>query len=170
MAETKKCPHCGGEIMISARKCKHCGRWLDTIAPTEKKETSEAVHSVSQSYQTRQGNLLYILLTVLGLLICGFVFVMDDNLLEIQVMTGYLIGYSCFFTGVLKLIFKHTLKTKRQRLLTLRVALIICLAAYFSQIYHIDYMWGFGYFCFIFLYPFIFGLGIAALINLSALK
>ncbi|MBD5415772.1 MAG: hypothetical protein HDR46_05745 [Bacteroides sp.] len=27
--ETKKCPYCGGEIMLAAKKCKHCGEWLD---------------------------------------------------------------------------------------------------------------------------------------------
>ncbi|MBD5415773.1 MAG: hypothetical protein HDR46_05750 [Bacteroides sp.] len=27
--ETKKCPYCGGEIMLAAKKCKHCGEWVD---------------------------------------------------------------------------------------------------------------------------------------------
>ena len=29
MAETKRCPYCGKEIMAAAKKCKHCGKWLD---------------------------------------------------------------------------------------------------------------------------------------------
>ena len=29
MAETKRCPYCGEEIMAVAKKCKHCGEWLD---------------------------------------------------------------------------------------------------------------------------------------------
>lgn len=27
--EKKKCPYCGGEIMMAARKCKHCGEWIE---------------------------------------------------------------------------------------------------------------------------------------------
>ena len=27
--ETKTCPFCGEEIMVTAKKCKHCGEWLD---------------------------------------------------------------------------------------------------------------------------------------------
>ena len=29
MAETKRCPYCGEEIMAAAKKCKHCGKWLN---------------------------------------------------------------------------------------------------------------------------------------------
>ena len=29
MEQTKKCPHCGGEILAVAKKCKHCGTWLE---------------------------------------------------------------------------------------------------------------------------------------------
>lgn len=32
MAETKRCPFCGEEIMVTAKKCKHCGEWLDKSA------------------------------------------------------------------------------------------------------------------------------------------
>lgn len=29
MAETKRCPYCGKEILAVAKKCKYCGKWLD---------------------------------------------------------------------------------------------------------------------------------------------
>jgi len=29
MAEVKKCPYCGEEILGTAVKCKHCGEWLE---------------------------------------------------------------------------------------------------------------------------------------------
>lgn len=35
MAETKRCPYCGEEILAVAKKCKHCGEWLDKDASTE---------------------------------------------------------------------------------------------------------------------------------------
>lgn len=31
--DTKKCPYCGEDIMVTAKKCKHCGEWLDKTAP-----------------------------------------------------------------------------------------------------------------------------------------
>src|SRR4030043_527181 len=27
--ETKKCPYCSEQILITAKKCKHCGEWLE---------------------------------------------------------------------------------------------------------------------------------------------
>lgn len=27
--ETRPCPYCGEEILVTARKCKHCGEWLE---------------------------------------------------------------------------------------------------------------------------------------------
>ena len=39
MAETKRCPYCGEEIMATAKKCKHCGEWLTEEGHTPKKET-----------------------------------------------------------------------------------------------------------------------------------
>ncbi|WP_311438298.1 zinc ribbon domain-containing protein [Hallella colorans] len=33
MEETKICPHCGSEILATAKKCKHCGNWLEKKCP-----------------------------------------------------------------------------------------------------------------------------------------
>ena len=39
MAETKRCPYCGEEILAVAKKCKHCGEWLDkTVTVKEEKK------------------------------------------------------------------------------------------------------------------------------------
>ncbi len=35
MEETKKCPHCGGEILAVAKKCKHCGEWIENEKATQ---------------------------------------------------------------------------------------------------------------------------------------
>ena len=29
MEETRKCPYCSEQILITAKKCKHCGEWLE---------------------------------------------------------------------------------------------------------------------------------------------
>lgn len=39
MAETKRCPYCGEEIMATAKKCKHCGEWLTEESRAPRKET-----------------------------------------------------------------------------------------------------------------------------------
>lgn len=33
MENTKNCPHCGKEILATAKKCKHCGEWLEKQCP-----------------------------------------------------------------------------------------------------------------------------------------
>ncbi len=38
MAETKRCPYCGEEILAVAKKCKHCGEWLEEKKEEPKKQ------------------------------------------------------------------------------------------------------------------------------------
>lgn len=33
MENVKQCPHCGGEILQTARKCRHCGKWIEKKCP-----------------------------------------------------------------------------------------------------------------------------------------
>ena len=40
MAETKRCPYCGEEILAVAKKCKYCGEWLDKPAVSGVKGTA----------------------------------------------------------------------------------------------------------------------------------
>ena len=32
--QTKNCPFCGKEVLVTAKKCKHCGQWLEKQCPT----------------------------------------------------------------------------------------------------------------------------------------
>ena len=52
--ETKKCPYCGEEILISAKKCKHCGEWL-----TDKPINSQSYNKVVQKESCFNPNYLY---------------------------------------------------------------------------------------------------------------
>lgn len=45
--ETKKCPYCGGEIMLVAKKCKHCGKWLE-----EQENIQNPVNDVHETVET----------------------------------------------------------------------------------------------------------------------
>ena len=45
--ETKKCPHCGGEILAVATKCKHCRKWLP-----KDEEPKESPREEAQPEQT----------------------------------------------------------------------------------------------------------------------
>jgi uncharacterized membrane protein YvbJ len=35
MEETRKCPYCSEQILITAKKCKHCGEWLEEVNKRE---------------------------------------------------------------------------------------------------------------------------------------
>jgi ribosomal protein S27AE len=39
--DTKRCPHCGEEILAVAKKCKHCGEWLEQIPQKTKMATED---------------------------------------------------------------------------------------------------------------------------------
>jgi len=48
---TKKCPHCGKEILSVAKKCKYCGEWIEetsgqTSGDNEKNYSPEVVEKV----------------------------------------------------------------------------------------------------------------------------
>ena len=36
--ETKQCPYCSEDILVTAVKCKHCGEWLNVNTPLAKKK------------------------------------------------------------------------------------------------------------------------------------
>jgi hypothetical protein len=42
--ETKRCPYCGEEILLTAKKCKHCKEWLDTDETEVKTNNTDATH------------------------------------------------------------------------------------------------------------------------------
>ena len=44
MEETKRCPYCGEEILISAKKCKFCHEWLDD----ERKEAKQQEKDIDE--------------------------------------------------------------------------------------------------------------------------
>ena len=43
MEETKKCPHCGEEILAVAKKCKYCGEWLEKEQNKEESEKKDMI-------------------------------------------------------------------------------------------------------------------------------
>jgi uncharacterized membrane protein YvbJ len=45
--ETKRCPYCGEEILLTAKKCKHCKEWLDPNG-NEKQATNTTTSDCNQ--------------------------------------------------------------------------------------------------------------------------
>ena len=43
MEETRKCPYCSEQILITAKKCKHCGEYLDDSLREENKQKETTV-------------------------------------------------------------------------------------------------------------------------------
>lgn len=75
MAQTKRCPYCGEEILEVAKKCKYCGEWLDdshnAASPQQQETTPQELINDSPKNNKR---LIYLLAAVVILLIVFFVF------------------------------------------------------------------------------------------------
>ena len=75
MAETKKCPYCGEEILATAKKCKHCKEWLDSDVVTPNQVDDMQRHTLAL-----KGKYLYIAAILVALAIIGFaVFLMKPS-------------------------------------------------------------------------------------------
>ena len=80
MSDYKKCPHCGGEILLAAIKCKHCKAMLSQETPVNiqsqnerdlpGKVTTRTIHQQpTPSPQKKNGGLV---LFILGIIVVGF--------------------------------------------------------------------------------------------------
>lgn len=72
MAEIKKCPFCGAEIMVTAKKCRYCGTWLEnqTVVPnTNADALQQAIHTEQASAKQGNQKMIYGLISIVGLII-----------------------------------------------------------------------------------------------------
>jgi len=72
--QTKDCPFCGEEILVSARKCKHCGEFLDGShpqAPDRNRKSSDDPEATLWSAHTSM--LYYIPMIIFGIILIPFI-------------------------------------------------------------------------------------------------
>lgn len=171
--ETKKCPHCGEEIMAVAKKCRHCGEWLDNNVVKDTSNLLSATTSepskTTKTIPFSQEKVLSSVIAVIGLLGIVAAFAVGFHLWWLMVV-GYILV--CYGVGqILVSSGKNPEKVKIGIIKTSAILSVVCLfmSAYgFSSTIEI-YIFDISIlYCLVF--PLAIGLGVCSILYSFSLK
>lgn len=101
--ETKKCPYCSEQILITAKKCKHCGEWLEESkerkGSTWQEKGSVDARAVTKGLKQKeqddfnQGCLIFVVLVVAVLVGSGASSLFNSS------KVGWITGVIIFIVG-----------------------------------------------------------------------
>lgn len=175
--ETKKCPHCGEEIMAVAKKCRHCGEWLEDTNANKGCNTQSSVHmetpnktngEASKTDGTK-GRYLALGITIIGLLGIVAAFAIGFHLWWLMVL-----GYVMVCYGLSQYIVLSSHNPENVKLNIIKISALLNVACLFISAYGFSstieiFIFDISiWYCLI--YPFTIGLGVCAAIYSMTLK
>jgi hypothetical protein len=103
MEETRKCPYCSEQILITAKKCKHCGEWLEEVNKREgtswQEKGSADARSVAKGLKEKENDDRLMGCFGLAALIAAVLIGSAVSSMFNSSKVGWIVGVIVFITG-----------------------------------------------------------------------